>query len=208
MSLTHYTPYPSNVLFIDSNYLKSITPLNQNVDESIIRPCIMMAQDKYVLPSLGSGVMGELKLQISNGSISAATNNLLVLTEFIQPTLAYWALFEMMPHLVFRLQNKGIEKKNSDNSVSPSIEEITFLQDNYKSTASFYSQRLTQFMKENQDLFPLYLNPGSGIDIINPNASSYPGGSALYVPGASGNNRPGQGWGISRDPSDFLNFNL
>lgn len=208
MSLNHYTPSPSNVLFIDANYLKSITPLNHNVDETIIRPCIMMSQDKYLLPILGSSLMGQIKEQVGNGTITSYTANTLVLEEFMQQTLAYWTMYEMMPHLVFRLQSKGVEKKNSDNSVSPTIEEITFLQNNYKSTAMFYSQRLSQFLKENLILYPMYSSPQSGIDVMNPNASSYPGGSSLYVPGASNNQKPGVGLGISRDPSDFLNFNL
>ena len=200
MALTHYTPYPSNVLFVDANYIKSISTVNHNLDENLIRPNIMLAQDKYVLPILGSGVMGEIKQQISDGSISAYTANTLVLNEFIQPVTAYWTLYEMVPTLVWRLQNKGLEKKNSENSVSPTIAEITFMQDGFKSSAMFYSQRLSQFMKENQDLYPLYYNPGSGIDIMNPNSTSYPGGSALFVPGAgrisNGSINP-IGWGLT-----------
>lgn len=198
MALTHYTPSPSNVLLIDVEYLKDITPLNHNVDETIIRPAIMMAQDKYLLPILGSGVLGEIKAQISGGTITSFTANTLVLNNFIQPTLAYWTAYELMPHLVYRLQNKGIEKKNSDNSVSPTIEEIVFLQNTYKDTAMFYSQRLSQFMKENQDIFPLYYNPGSGIDIMNPNSTSYNGG--IHIPGSgritSGSINP-LGWGLT-----------
>jgi hypothetical protein len=43
----------------------------------------------------------------------------------------------------------------------------------YKKRAENYKQRLIKYLRQNQVLFPLYLNYGSGIDAIKPERDAY-----------------------------------
>lgn len=158
---TNYSPLspkPSRVLFIDEQYLKETTMINENVDPKVLIPAIKVAQDKHILLLCGSGIFEELKTQISTNTVSS--DNQKLLDEYIQPCLAWWALCESLPNIVFRVQNKGIEVKNSENSEAISDEALAMLTAKYEETAKYYAKLLINFLVRYQDRYPLYYNPG------------------------------------------------
>jgi len=201
-----YTVSPSTVLFCDADYVKQTTSMNADVEEGLIRTGIVTCQDKYILPAMGSSLFEDLKSQIVSNNLSSDYEVLLL--NYIRPALAFSCISEIIPMMVFRLQNKGLEIKHSENSNSPSIEQMDYLRNHYTSTGQYYLQRLSQFLKDQYsqyNKYPLYYNNGvSGIDVIQPNATSYQAGG-LYIPGLNtgGLGLGGldtTGWGISREP--------
>lgn len=190
-NLSPLTPKPSRVLFIDEAYLKDTTFLNENIDPKLLIPAIKLSQDKHIMFICGSGIVEELKTQIATNTLTALNTSLL--EDFIQPCLAWWSISEILPSLVWRLQNKGMEKKNSENSTAPEKDDIVFLQAKYEETAKYYARLLINYLKRNNDSYPLYYNQGgqygTNVDTIYGVSTEY--FSGLVTPQAqlgTGNN--------------------
>lgn len=167
----------NQILFVSVQYIRNNSVINDNVDSELIEPWIPISQDKYIEPILGTALMTRLKTAITAGSVTGNTK--ILLDDHVQKTLREWVIYESLPFLNFKLTNKAISKKDSDNSTPSDVSEIVYLRNNIRDTAEYYSQRLTNFLKSNVDIFPEYLNPGNDIDTIRPNNSSYFNG--LYL---------------------------
>ena len=53
------------ILLISAETLKQNTTISQSVDDNLIHPVIMLAQDKYILPVLGTDLFEKLKTEVS-----------------------------------------------------------------------------------------------------------------------------------------------
>ncbi len=51
------------VYFISTTYLKDNTPLNENVDDKLLKSAIKEAQEIYIRDVIGSGIYNELQVQ-------------------------------------------------------------------------------------------------------------------------------------------------
>lgn len=158
-------------LFITEQYIKDTSYIDENVDMKLLRDVIELAQEKYILPLLGTGLYNQIAAQIVAGSVSAANTTLL--DSYIQKALKWWTLYEALDILTFKFTNKSVVKKNSENSQSVNTDELNRLFDSFGNNAEMYSERLTKYLVENVSTFTLYSNPGTGSDTIHPKKSSY-----------------------------------
>lgn len=158
-------------LFISEQYIKETSYIDENVDMKLIRDVIELAQEKYILPLLGTGLYNQIVSQITAATVSA--DNTTLLDSYIQKALKWWVLYEGLDVLTFKLTNKSVVKKNSENSQAVSTDELNRLFDSFGNNAEMYSERLTKYLIENVSTFTLYANPGNGSDIIQPKRNSY-----------------------------------
>ena len=70
-------PIPSEILFINKEYLTKYTQLNEAVDTNLIRPAVYLAQDKYIQLWLGTDLFNKLKTEIQNNTLSGDYETLL-----------------------------------------------------------------------------------------------------------------------------------
>lgn len=167
----------ANILFISETTLKDRSLLQDNVDPKLIRPTIKQTQDMYIEPILGTGLYRELQEQIENGTVSVLNKKLLDL--YITDCICWYVASEMVMSLGFKMTNKNVLRKSSENSNEASLSELFDLMSYYKNKAEWYAQRITDYLIEFIVDYPLYNNPGSGVDIIQPNGSSYSTGMYL-----------------------------
>ncbi len=198
MSFNIYTPKPSRVLFIDETYLKNVTEISDNVDPKMIRFSIQANQDKFMLPLLGNNIFESMKQQIASGATlsgnpSAFLSNdyLYILEDWVQPCLACACMIELVYKINLQIRNKGIMQAHSELSTNATDKQIDWLSENYRETAAFYAQRLTQFLVSNPDVYTNYLNPqlgttGNGADLFYPQRTQYFAG--IHLPGMQTNN--------------------
>ena len=75
----------------------------------------------------------------------------------------------------YQFYNKGVIRKSGEGQENPSASELIDVADRYKTRAEFYKQRLIKYLKQqsSQNNFPLYLNPGSGVDTLVPDNEAY-----------------------------------
>lgn len=167
----------ANILFISEQTLKDRSLLQDNVDPKLIKPTIKMAQDMYIEPILGTGLYRELQEQIAADDLSVENKTLL--DNYITDCLCWYVQAEMVMSLGFKFTNKNVLRKTSENSDVPSISELFDLEERTKNKAEWYAQRITNFLCEYNEDYPLYDNPGNGVDIIHPNSTSYTAGMYL-----------------------------
>lgn len=153
-------------MIITAEYLKSICPIHQNVENSKLDPAIMLAQETAIIDVLGTALYNDV---IANPS---ATNNVALLV-YLKPALAWTAFCESFYELHYKFSQKGIVKHTGTNEESVDHATLKSIQQEYKGKADFYLQRLTNYLIANASTtFPLYLSPGNSFDTVHPSTDS------------------------------------
>ena len=169
-------------LIITEYYLKQNSIVNENSDMKIITPTIILVQDIYIHPILGSDLYDEIQTQITTSTVgtvdAVSAANVTLLDNYILPTMLWFILCECTPVFKYRYMNKGVMVKNSENSAPADLAEIKFLMDRWKNNAEVYAERCTAFLKCNTDTYPLYCANPDGND-IKPNKTNYT--NSLYL---------------------------
>lgn len=162
-----------NTLFISVKTIKERTGLHANVDEKLVLPEILTAQDMYILPALGTGLYNRLQDGIDAGNLTQLETDLL--DTYITNCLVYYVMSELPMGLSYQFYNKGVVRKSSDNTDLPSAQDMIDVANRYKARAEFYKQRLVKYLKQSSTTtaFPLYNNPGNGVDTIRPDIEAY-----------------------------------
>lgn len=160
----------TNVYLISETQLKQGTIIDENTDMKVLKPMILLAQDKQIEPIIGTGLMDEIKTQITAGTLTALNTTLL--DNKIIPALKHWIIYEYSLWANYKYRNKNVGTQNGDNNNTASIDDILFLMDKHKDNAEWYSQRLIDYLLENEDSYPLYSNPGDGYDVLRPKRGS------------------------------------
>lgn len=162
-----------NILFIKVDTIKERTGLHFNVDPKLIYPDILFAQDAYIMPALGTGLYNRLQDGIELADLTAIEQDLL--DTYITPCLVYYVMSELPMGLSYQFYNKGVVRKTGENQDQPSVQEMLSVADRYKKRAEFYKQRLLKYLRQASSTvtFPLYNNPGTGIDIMLPDLEAY-----------------------------------
>ena len=159
-------------LLISENYLKEYTNINKNVDMTILTPILQEVQDFYIIPLLGTNLYNEVLIQVTTSTVTALNQTLL---DLVVPCMLHYAKMEAMPDMKYRLMNKGVMIKNSENSSAADLSEIQFLMDRSKNKAEIYAQRVTNYLNRYVSSYPLYISNVER-DEIMPNRNNFTSG--------------------------------
>jgi hypothetical protein len=88
----------AEVLLISENYIKKYTTVNGSVDPNILYPSVYLAQDKWLLPFLGTDLLNKIKDDVANNTI--AGNYQILLEDYIQKMLLWWVMVDYTTLLV------------------------------------------------------------------------------------------------------------
>jgi hypothetical protein len=167
-----------HTLYISSTRIKKDTALGGSVDDNIIMPYILLAQDMFILPVLGTDLDAKLKADIQAGSLAGAYKTLV--ETYIQPALVQFSFSELAPFLRLRFVNNSVVVMgDTDTGSSATYEDIKPLMDRAKDAAEFYRERLIDYIRNNTSSFPEYsTNSGSDLD---PTVNNYFAGINLDV---------------------------
>ena len=153
-----------HTIFISPNRLKRDTPLSQSVDDNLISPMILTAQDKHIWTALGTDLYDALRQDINVGA-PIMGNYKILLEKYIQPALVWFSFAEILPVLRVRFVNNAVTVMNSEQSTGASYEDIKPVINKSLDTAQFYRQRLIDYLCNNSTLFPQYTtNTGEDLD--------------------------------------------
>lgn len=161
----------STILFVTATHIKDHTFVDSNVDEKYIRISIEQAQKIHIRGFIGSGLYDELVSQIDADTLTALNTTLL--DDYVIPALEWWTLYEVAPFMTYKLTNKNIVKKNSDNSSGIDYNELDQFMNLITDKAQYFTSRLINYLMQNQSSYPLYFNPGTGIDTIFPTPNAF-----------------------------------
>ena len=161
------------VLFISEDKLKDSTAINMNVDVAFLLPYVKISQEKYIKTKLGTNLYVAIQGMISGGTIGipANANYKTLLDDYIADVLVHYAFYEVLPFLRYKVQNNNVVSKTADNSTPLTRAEAQDLRSEISNTAQFYTERLVDYLCNNNNLFPEYTtNTGSD---VNPDSNAY-----------------------------------
>ena len=166
-----------NILLISDVMIKERTAIHGNIDPKLIYPDIKVAQDMYILPVLGSALYFKLQELIISNDINdgayAAYKTLMDI--YIVDALIYYCLSELPTTISYQFWNKGVMRKQGLDTDLPSMSDLIDLSNKYRNRAEFYANRLKRYLQQTATatVLPEYINPGNGIDTINPDQKTF-----------------------------------
>ena len=153
-----------HTLFISATRLKKDTALGGSVDDTLIMPYILLAQDMNILPVLGTDLYEALKTKINGGTLTGDYKTLM--ETYIQPALVQFSFSQLAPYLRLRFVNNAVVVMGAtEQSSSATYDDIKPLMDTATDAAEFYRQRLIDYLRNNSSSFTKYTsNTGSDLD--------------------------------------------
>jgi hypothetical protein len=142
------------ILFINEEFLKKYTQLNEAVDTNLIRPAIYLAQDKYITLWLGTNLSNKIKDDIFNNTLAGVYETLL--NEYIVKPTAWWTMVELYPMLMYKHDNGNLVTRQSENTTAITQGELSALRDMARENANYYTQMLVDYLCANSGSFPEY----------------------------------------------------
>ena len=85
--------------------------------------------------------------------------------------LPNWALYHCIPFLRFKVENGNIYSKTSETGTALTTEESQHLREEIRNTAEYYTERMIDYLCNNNTLFPEY-GTASGSD-VNADRNAY-----------------------------------
>ena len=166
------------VLFISESKLKDSTAVNLNVDVDILLPFVREAQKLYVETALGTELSEHLKAEIIAGTLAGADKTLV--DDYIGDMLPGYSLYHALPYLRFKVENGNVYSKTSETGTPLSTAEAQHLREEVLNTASYYRERMIDYIRNNTASFPDY-STNTGAD-VNPSTENYYNGMNLETP--------------------------
>lgn len=159
--------------FINTDYVYKWTIIEDNVDPDLIFKYIEQAQTINIQEVLGSNLYNKLVTDCPDFTGYYRT----LVKDYIQPAQAQWVVYHIIPFINYKLTNKAISQKSSDNSQPSALADIKFLMDKVRINAEFLSERIKDYIKNNETQFPEFFttNPEDPYN-IRPNRNNYYGG--------------------------------
>lgn len=164
--------------FMDANDQGLLAYVESNYDHQQLRELIWDSQELFILPILGTALYNELKTQVRTNALTSLNQTLVF--EKINPALKWRVLADGVMIFTYKFRNKGIVTQTSDNATPASKSDLDYMVSYCRERYEEYSERLTNFLIENDDIYPLYKDAGSGVDTIHPNHSKRGNGWFMY----------------------------
>ena len=159
-----------HTLYISATRLKKDSAIGGSVEDDLIMPYILLAQDMNILPILGTDLDAKLKAEIQAGSLAGAYKTLV--EDYIQPALVQFSFVSLVPYLRLRFVNNAVVVMGAtDQSSSASYEDLEPVMNTATDAAEFYRQRAIDYLRDNTSSFPEY-SSNSGAD-LDPTVNNY-----------------------------------
>ena len=154
----------SKVFLISEDILKSETILNDNVGSEFIHPAIETSQDIYLQQLIGTELLERLYELVSEGTISNEENGKYktLLDDYITNYLKFKVLSEITIPLAYKYRSSGVVQVMNDHTTNTTMRDATMVQNHYELRATFYAERMTKYLKNNN--FPEYGSTRDGSD--------------------------------------------
>lgn len=159
------------IYLISEHVLKSEGLIDDNLWGGYIGPSIQLAQDKGLQPAIGSALFNRICDMVSDGSIGNIENAdyKMLLDDYIIPYLSRQVMVEVCYPAAFKTKNQGVVKAETDNTSGLSMKDFQYVIKKFENDASFYLNRLTDFLDANTSIYKEYVKHIDGKLDARPN---------------------------------------
>lgn len=146
------------VMYLSTSRLKRDTAIGSSVDDNLLKPQIVLAQDRHILPVLGTQLDDKLKDLITNNQIDQEQNvqYKTLLIDYVLPALTQFSFVEVAYSLRLRFANNTVTLPDSEQGGNASLSDIKVVLDRAEDMAMFYRERLIERLRHHTDLYPEY----------------------------------------------------
>lgn len=146
----------NTVYLLSTKDLKDYSPINQNVDDSLLHNAIMEAQEVELQQILGSCLYNRIIELVNSDEIQDELDYKILLDDYCRKVIVYAATQRAAVYIRYKMMNKGIQSQNSENSNPVDLNELQYFIDHVKNDMEFFSKRLQDYLIANKELFPEY----------------------------------------------------
>ena len=159
----------NNILLISEKTIKENSLVSNNIDGKYIANAIRTAQDISLQPIIGSKLFKRLCEGVANDNLTELETELI--KEYIQPILLNSVMSDLVMQLTFKFRNMGAVQTTDTNLIVPSLKDLQYVREDYNLKASFYMNRLSDYLKANCTKFAQY--PGCNCQSLKANPIAY-----------------------------------
>lgn len=157
------------ILYTSPTIVKRDTPLGSQVDDNLLYPYIRMAQDKEILPYLGTKLDEKLKADITADTLTG--NYQTLLEDYIVHSLVQFTFAMIAPMIRVRFSNNSVTVVSSEQGQAASTSDIKPIVDHARQMGEFYRERMIEHITHNLENFPEY-QTNTGED-LHPTRNNY-----------------------------------
>lgn len=132
----------ATVNLISTKTLRDEYLVDDNLDEKYYISLIKKCQDFIIKPLLGEDLYDEIINQIINNNLTDVNEKLI--DNYIQPTIAYYVMSEVVYSTAYKLKNSGIETGDQYR-----FSELVKISNKYKNDSNEYQQILRDYVIDN-----------------------------------------------------------
>jgi hypothetical protein len=140
--------------WITQTFLKTQTPISQNIDISEVTNHITTAQLVNTREVLGKNLYDDLNTKFKGGTFSTHEQELF---DILQYSIAYRASEIAIPFLGIKIRNKGVVKLNDEFGQPAQLNELKYLRNELADRAEYWEKRAMDYLCQYGTAFPLYL---------------------------------------------------
>ena len=144
----------NNIELVTDATFRLYSPLVGDFNMDFVKPFQYIAVDLYISQLLGEKLLARIEAGTVAGDLNAAETKLM--EHYIQPTIIHYTMSEAYNHLLFKAENSGVVKRDSEHGTAAELTETSFLADSEKRIAQSYATRLKDYLNANEDLFAEY----------------------------------------------------
>jgi len=143
----------TTTFLISEAKIRSFTSLNDAVDSALIKNCIRTAQDVWLQNIIGTVLYNKLISDVDAGTLTGNYKGLV--DDYIQDFLLYAAYYETLEEIYLRPRNNGLLRPNGGENSDPVERDLYDMKrQSLRNKMDYYSQRLTEYILEEDNLFP------------------------------------------------------
>lgn len=160
-----------NTLLINAQYIKQYSTVGDNVDDAYITPAIMDAQLMGLQPIIGTMLYDNLCEMIETHTLTNVCQELI--DNYIAPYLLNKVQSYLCMNLFAKQRNAGMVTYLDTNQQQLDISSVKFIKAEFESKATFYANRMVDYLCANSNLFPQYKNRRDCADLPSDAKDAY-----------------------------------
>lgn len=176
-----------NILLTSTSFVKSVSNIDNNVQEKFLIPSIKEAQNVHLQEVLGTKLFNKLIELVDTDKINDLENvEYNKLLDEAQYFIAYQAISILCITASVKIGNIGLATTNDTNITQISLKDSFTIQEHYTNKADFYKERLQNYILMKKDCFPEL--KGNNKYEMNPELNSS-ASCSIFLGGARGKGR-------------------
>lgn len=141
----------NNILLVSEDYIKSNSPISNNLDDKYLLPSIAYMQRSNLEETIGSQLLRKLQELVGEYTIDDEENEhyKILLDDYVQDYLMYLAIADVTVSTSFKINNFGVNRSEDEKVYSASYSEVMQMKNYLLEKANYCRYRLQRYLIAN-----------------------------------------------------------